>query len=236
MRAAVVLFAVLCAGTVLAAPTVTSVSLSPGGGSGAEPPWSQPGDLLYEEYCYEYEEVYIPELDQYFYFQELPTWFFQDPGDSHTVYWISIQAMLAYPPQWGWCETDMYWNDEAVMRSNWFGFPNWTPWTNIVGYHVEMAFTLLNSVGGVKWAQYPVPGSTYYSSQWDPNQPGIDSETADDFLCTDFDPIAAIEWYGGYWNGNPVRPEYFIIRFYSDIPAGSPVEKTSWGSIKCMFK
>jgi hypothetical protein len=48
-------------------------------------------------------------------------------------------------------------------------------------------------------------------------------------------PIAAVEWWGDYWNGDPVPPDFFWIRFYTNVPA-VPVEDVTWGSIKAMFR
>jgi hypothetical protein len=236
MKVVAIVLALLWAVAASAGPTL--MSSAPSGGTGASESWSRPGELLYEEYCYEYDEVWDPELSQYFYYQELNNWFFQEPDN---IYWISIQAVLAYPPQWGWCQTDDLWNDEAVIRSEYFSAPDWTPLSHLVGNHVEMAFTLLDNNIDVKWAQYPLPGSNYFSSQWEPVQPGIDSEIADDFLCSSTDPIAHVEWWGGYWNpGEPPFVDHFIIRFYSDIPVSSvqaaPSEDASWGTIKSMFR
>ncbi len=43
------------------------------------------------------------------------------------------------------------------------------------------------------------------------------AETADDFLCSDWRPIVAVEWWGAYWNpGAPPYADRFIIRFYAN--------------------
>ena len=231
MKIAIAFAVLLVASVALGTPTLdkegTPLQTGP-----ADPDFSHPGDLLYERACYVYNEEYDQAYDQYHYYQDLGADpFDQAPGN---IYWISIQAFVAFPPQWGWCETDELWMDEGVIRSDYpFGLPDWTPLSVPLGDPVEFAFVLWGADGLIKWAQYPLLGGTAISSQLDPAY-GMDSECADDFLCTDPVPIAAVEWWGVYFNGGPVPPDYFIIRFYSDVPV-SPVEDTSWGSIKAMF-
>ena len=47
-------------------------------------------------------------------------------------YWISIQGFGDHPPQSGWA---FHFNpiklQEAVFRSDYFGFPDWTPWSEV---------------------------------------------------------------------------------------------------------
>jgi hypothetical protein len=232
MKTAIALAVLLAASVAFGAPTLDSEG-TPWQTGPADPDFSHPGDLLYEHVCYIYNEDFDPYYDQYHYYQDLDGEYFdQVPGN---IYWISIQAVLVFPPQWGWCETDMLWMDEGVIRSDYFGIPDWTPLSVPLGYPVEFAFILWGADGLPKWEQYPLIGGTAVSSQWEGFVGGIDSECADDFLCEDPVPIAAIEWWGDYFNGDPYPPDYFIIRFYSDVPA-SPVEETSWGSIKAMFQ
>ncbi len=230
MKIAIVLAVLLAAGVCFGAPTIDKEG-TPWETGPADPGFSHPGDLLYEHACYVYNEEYDPDCDQYHYYQDLGADYFdQVPGN---IYWISIQAVLAFPPQWGWCESDELWMDEGVFRSDFFGFPDWSPLNDLLGYPVEFAFVLWGADGAIKWAQYPLLLGATISSQLDVAY-GMDSESADDFLCTDPVPIAAVEWWGVYFNGGPVPPDYFLIRFYSDVPV-SPVEDTSWGSIKAMF-
>jgi hypothetical protein len=230
MKTAIVLAVLLAASVALGAPTLDREG-TPWQTGPADPSFSHPGDELYYHECFVYYEEYDPQFEQYHYYQDIPH-FDQVPGN---IYWISIQAYLLYPPQWGWCETDALWMDEGVIRSDYFGLPDWTPLTVALGYPVEFAFVLWGADGLIKWAQYPLLGGGFISSQYEGFVGGLDTECADDFLCMDPVPIAAIEWWGDYWNGDPYPPDYFIIRFYSDVPA-SPVEETSWGSIKAMFK
>ena len=105
------------------------------------PPFSQPGNLLFEEYCYDYTEEYDATLGIFHYYQELTTPFNQVQGE---VYWVSFQAVLVFQPQWGWCECDpqYYWGDEAVMDFALLGYPRWTTMTSATGTYYELSFVL----------------------------------------------------------------------------------------------
>jgi hypothetical protein len=109
------------------------------------PPFSHPGNLLYEEYCYDYNEEYDAYYDQYHYFQDLIVPFEQQPG---LIYWVSFQPVLVFSggSQWGWCECDpfYYWQDCGVMDFALLGIPRWTPFTDplVFGEHRELAFVL----------------------------------------------------------------------------------------------
>jgi hypothetical protein len=68
------------------------------------------------------------------------------------------------------------------------------------------------------WEQ-PPDGASGLSAQDDACYP-FQSECADDFVGNG-NPIDAVGWYGVYWNGSPIAPDAFNIRFYSDA-AGFP--------------
>ena len=109
------------------------------------PPYSHPGDLLYEEDCLVYTED--PDGTIYHYTQELALPFEQEAGE---ICWISIQAVHLFftGSQWGWieCLPDDYWNDEAVMVFPELGIPEWTPMTLATGEYAELAFVLYGEV------------------------------------------------------------------------------------------
>ena len=47
-------------------------------------------------------------------------------------YWISIQGIGVFPPQSGWAyHLDPIYLHEAVFRSEFFGFPDWTDWSEV---------------------------------------------------------------------------------------------------------
>jgi hypothetical protein len=67
--------------------------------------------------------------------------------------------------------------------------------------------------GTIKWEQ-PPDGASGLSSQDDTCYP-FQSECADDFMG-DGQSVIGVGWYGVYWNGTPLAPDAFNIRFYSD--------------------
>jgi hypothetical protein len=100
-------------------------------------PPSTPANLLYEEECTVYTEEWDSYYGQYHYFQELTVPFPQEPGH---IYWISIQSVFCYPPQWGWCGAAEQWQDFAVQDFALVGIPRWTP------LDVDLAFSLYTTV------------------------------------------------------------------------------------------
>jgi hypothetical protein len=188
-----------------------------------------PGDLIREEICDSYNERWDSAYQTYRYEHTLSQPLPLAPGG---VYWMSVQAVLNYPPQWGSMECDAayYWNDQLVIRSVFFGWPDWTQGTAAVGLRSELSF-LIHSQSGTEWSQYPEVGGGLWSSQLDPSWA---SESADDFLSVDGESIARVEWWGGYYGGDPVEPDRFYVRFYEGTD--TTVEPGSWGSIKAMFR
>jgi hypothetical protein len=120
------------------------------------PPFSHPGDLLYEESCLAYAED--PEWTMYHYYQEFPLPFDQQAGNT---YWVSVQAVYGFftGGQWGWaeCLADHYWNDEAVLVFPELGIPEWTPMTAATGEYAELAFALyadgFSALEGTSWSR-----------------------------------------------------------------------------------
>lgn len=107
------------------------------------PPFSHPGNLLYEESYQDYTEEYDPQYNLYRYYIRLaPGSTFA--GEPDTIYWISIQAVLVYYPQWGWaaCDEMYWWNDEGVLDFELLGIPRWTPLTQAGMDYAEFAFVL----------------------------------------------------------------------------------------------
>ena len=118
-------------------------------------PPSHPGNLLYEAECWIYNEEWDEQYEQYHYYHELVLPFDQTPG---SIYWFSVQAVVCWPPTWAWCECDpiYYWNDEAVIVSEYYGIPEWAP---VSGgdpqLYLELAFVL-----------HTMPGSPAEESSW----------------------------------------------------------------------
>jgi hypothetical protein len=62
--------------------------------------------------------------------------------DAGTKYWISVQGIGVYPPQSGWGIHTSLLLHEAVFKSVYFGFPNWTNTSSVFGIAVDAAFQL----------------------------------------------------------------------------------------------
>jgi hypothetical protein len=109
------------------------------------PPFSHPGDLLYEVSIVVFTAELIPGIDNaYHYTADLPMAFEQEAGN---IYWISIMGVLE-SVQWFWweCVAEDYWNDEGVIRSDFWGVPDWTPWSDFGANYIEFAFVLYADV------------------------------------------------------------------------------------------
>jgi len=44
----------------------------------------------------------------------------------------------------------------------------------------------------------------------------LESEIANDFLVEVANTVTTVTWWGGYWNGDPIDPGFFNLRFYVD--------------------
>lgn len=105
----------------------------------------RPGELLYEEECHAFTQDLLPgQLNRYHYFAQLPSAFDPDRGSR---YWISIQAVHG-DQQWFWleCAESETWNDPAVVRSAFFGYPGWVSVGEAAGADGEFGFVLYADV------------------------------------------------------------------------------------------
>ncbi|MCD6384949.1 hypothetical protein J7M23_04145 [Candidatus Sumerlaeota bacterium] len=128
------------------------------------PPYSMPGELIYEEYCTRFTEEYYGAVrkwddltgtlceHEYLYEQYLimP---FEKVADER--YFVSIQAVFDVEPQfpWGWMNSESHWNDNAVYYLE-DSFLNWEEliWPcghRLEGQSMDMAFEL--------WSPLPTP-------------------------------------------------------------------------------
>ena len=105
-----------------------------------------PGTTIYEEHIFDFTVDYLGISEKYYYSCEIPGGFVPNPGEK---YWLSIVAVnpfLAANQQWYWyeCDPEDYWGAEAPLKSEFWGYPEWTPWSvrNYDNHHVEMAFIL----------------------------------------------------------------------------------------------
>jgi hypothetical protein len=122
------------------------------------PPFSRPGIVLYDEAIYFWEMEVDCDPYDYHYWADLPVPFEQVPGN---YYFIQIQCVHIRTDycQWGWhqCHVDYEWNDESVLKSDYFGVPDWTPLSQLIGYHFEPSFVLYceanNPVEDTTWSR-----------------------------------------------------------------------------------
>lgn len=110
------------------------------------PPFSHPGNVVYDEAVYTWTQEYTVGGDmysQFHYTADLPLPFLQEAGN---IYWVQIQAYHTRTDycQYGWaqCLPEYQWNDQAVLKSDYFGVYDWTPLDQLVGYHFECSFVL----------------------------------------------------------------------------------------------
>jgi hypothetical protein len=84
-------------------------------------------------------------------------------------FWITIYAIGAIPPQSGWgYHQDPINLHQAVIKSDYFGFPDWTDVEQVVGYPFDMCFQLTTSCD---------PSIDVEKYVWDPyNEVWIDAD------------------------------------------------------------
>ena len=203
--------------------------------------FSRPDKLLYEVWVKDFSETYVASIalpsglyeHKYRYDLDLSRIFWQK---RDRIYWLNISAIpqnSIFP--WGWESSMDRWNDFAVQ--GWYHNPDHSLWDPIPHPYAEefidMSFVLTTCKGPIKWLQLPdmADGFNILSLPEDP-------VVADDWLCTNGEPITEIHFWGSYLNeqgvhwqqgnpGPPVKPlpatpgvQEFKLSFHKDIPAG----------------
>jgi hypothetical protein len=182
------------------------LAAQPGG-----PQYSTPGDLIQEEWCSVFTEEWygaVPRWDQqaglvyeheYKYDQDLLTPFSQDTG---TTYFLNIQAVLEQPAPypWGWKNSPMHWNDDAVISydrgESWMEL-RWPAGHPMEGTSMDMAFQISAGMPPMpKWMQEPNMTNGFDLHSWDLVTTGV--VVADDWECTTGLPITHVRWWGSY--------------------------------------
>jgi hypothetical protein len=139
------------------------------------------------------------------------------------VYWLSVQAKLAQSAgsmaRFGWKTSTNYWNDDAVWAQaqerysgTWqkLNYPAFHPRVN---QHTALAFQIMTSDKSTTEL--------------------IDRQVADDWKCEQSSPVVAAAWWGSYVSytdeacecnplPKPVRPDYFLLSIWSDVPKSNP--------------
>jgi hypothetical protein len=101
------------------------------------------GPFLFSESTTDYHETFsgATEADYCTNFAD-PAGFYKEPD---VKYWLGIQAVFCFPPQWGWS------TGSGNGVDVWFGFPllgypYWVPGVSVFGFTSDMAFLLLNDI------------------------------------------------------------------------------------------
>ncbi len=100
-----------------------------------------PGELVYSETVTEYHESM--EGTDASYCAELSGQF---TGAVGQTYYIVIQALLCFPPQWGIGSSGDGNGTIACFRGELFGYPDWVPWSEVSAPY-EQAFVLFDFHG-----------------------------------------------------------------------------------------
>jgi hypothetical protein len=141
-----------------------------------------PGNIFEGPFCYSWADIGKEELEpgRYEMWVDLPynIWF---PGCYK--FWISIWAVGDHFPQSGWgFHFDPITLHEAVFKSDWFGFPDWTDTSQLLGDPIDMCFQLTSkecepSIDVEKYVWDPV------TQEWvDADDPG---SAVDLVICTE---------------------------------------------------
>jgi len=156
-------------------------------------------------------------------------------------------ADVVYP--WGWKTRPWHWMDDAVTfvtdEEPIQGGPPLNPDINQIQplealeESFDAAFELDTHTDWIKWEQ-PFTGIRRWphyedrvsmAREDDNGNVVFDSNmVADDWKCTKRTPITAVVWWGSYigyqYNAcqvlqmRPVKPDYFLLRIWTDVPAG----------------
>ncbi len=150
--------------------------------------------------------------------------FIQEGTPQNPVaYWLSVQAFIVHPPgstatRFGWKTSRDTWNDGAVwaegeeLPSN-----SWRRLTYPAGHPLQRDMMHL---------AFDV--STQNEKQ---KGPAVRRMVADDWASDGAKPVTSVVWWGSYIDyayqacrcssmPAPVRPDYFLLSMWTDVPAG----------------
>jgi hypothetical protein len=129
-----------------------------------------PGSIYLGEFCYSWadinkEEIAPGEYEMWVYLPENYMFY------ACEKYWISIWAVGDHYPQSGWgYHISPILLHQAVLKSDWFGVPDWTDTSELLGYPVDMCFQLTTKEGN--------PSIDVEKYVWDPkNQEWVDADS-----------------------------------------------------------
>jgi len=213
-------------------------------------PWSKPGNIVWGPRVFgpgEYtvnmvhqgpEDWYDPATNMYrpanhqlafqYDFAITGDPFIQQEG---TIYWLEVKDLPHPPPPdrdytFGWKTTtiDHRWNDDAVF-DYWLPdppppplIPGWNPMVYPEGHQYQL--TTLDLSFEIETVEEEFV---------------IERMIADDWKCERKTPVTAAVWWGSYigygseacnftgpWMSLPVKPDYFLLSIWTNIPAGEP--------------
>jgi len=175
---------------------------------------------------------------------------FRQEGTPQTnkVYWLDVQAQIPDPlmmppyPVWGWKTCPTNWNDDAAWVNatepyngiwNRLTYPPQHPFAERT---VDMAFRLQQDtseqeISEIKWSQPPVPATDHAFNGWNEYSVYGDAAggppqiVADDWVCTNVNPVTDIHWWGSFigwsepWLEAGMLPDAFNITIWTDVPA-----------------
>jgi hypothetical protein len=139
--------------------------------------------------------------------------FHQEEG---TIYWLDVQARpVDRQARFGWKTSTDHWNDDAVFAVGYepyedvwgeLRYPDHHPYA---GKSIDLAFALTTETEELDIARL----------------------VADDWPCEVNTPVTAATWWGSYIgyryeacqpevSAPPVKPDYFLLRVWDDVPAG----------------
>jgi hypothetical protein len=150
---------------------------------------------------------------QYDFYIDREEAFHQQEG---TIYWLDVQARPLDPEaRFGWKASVDHWNDDGVFAVGhepyedvWgeLRYPDRHPY---VGESIDLAFAITTEMEELEIVRL----------------------AADDWPCEANTPVTAATWWGSYigyqyeacqpeLSAPPVKPDYFLLRVWDDVPAG----------------
>ncbi len=137
-------------------------------------------------------------------------------------YWISIQGIGTFPPQSGVAyHEDPILLHQAVFKSDYFSFPDWTNSAVVFGAAIDLCFQLTYEET-CNWQ----PGDSHKMHYPQlPDEAGWDVNAtapvvlADDWMCSETGWVKDIHWWGSWLDGVEGEIINFVLSIHEDIPA-----------------
>jgi hypothetical protein len=157
---------------------------------------------------------------------------------ADTKYWLSIQGMNDYPPQSGWAyHISPILSHQAVFKSVYFGYPDWTDISTLLTCPGDMCFQLTGedaswSAHKMHFPQLPDPDG------WDVVGSYPQAALADDWMCSESGYITNIHFWGSWCGDILGEINEFWVAIYSNIPS-PPFSKPGdmlWSAIVSDFE